>query len=87
MSHESISNAASKATYTGSTLSVGSALAQGAIPPNVQERILGLTLNQWTVAGVLFGMLMALAGLLINIYFKQQHLKLAESRLEEADAD
>jgi hypothetical protein len=57
-------------------LSVGSATAGTAIPPGVQETVLGLTLNQWTVAGIAFGMLTALAGLLVNLYFQRQRLKL-----------
>lgn len=85
--HQAISIAASRATYTGSTLSFGSAAAGTAIPPGVQENILGLSLNEWTVIGIGFGMLMALAGWLTNLYYKREHLKLAEARLEASDPD
>jgi hypothetical protein len=87
VSHESISKAASTATYTGASLSVSSAAAQSVIPPGAQDVVLGLTLNQWTVAGIFFGMLMALAGWLTNLYFKQAHLKLAEARMNEVAPD
>lgn len=76
MSHESISKAASTATYTGASLSASSAAAAAALPPGVQDTVLGLTLNQWTVAGIMVGMATAIAGLLVNVYFQRQRNKL-----------
>jgi TRAP-type C4-dicarboxylate transport system permease large subunit len=87
MSHETIARAASTATYTGSTLSVGSAAAGTVIPPGVQDTILGLTLNQWTVAGIVFGMLMALAGLLVNAYFKRQYNRILLAKVNAGFPD
>jgi TRAP-type C4-dicarboxylate transport system permease large subunit len=87
VSHETISRAASTATYTGATLSFSSAAAGTAIPPGVQETIFGLTLNQWTVLGIVFGMLMAVAGLAVNWYYRRAQFKLAESRVNEAAPD
>jgi hypothetical protein len=80
VSHETISRAGSTATYTGATLSVSSAAAGTAIPQGAQETIFGLTLNQWTVAGILFGMAMALVGVLVNIYFKRQYNKIVAAK-------
>jgi hypothetical protein len=87
VSHESISRAASTATYTGSTLSASSAAAMTAIPPGAQDVIFGLTLSQWTVVGIVFGMVIGLAGWLTNLYYRRAHFKLAESRANEVAPD
>jgi hypothetical protein len=80
VSHESISRAASTATYTGSSLSVSSAAAATVIPPGAQETIFGLTLNQWTVLGILFGMAMAAAGLMVNWYYKREYNRIVAAK-------
>jgi hypothetical protein len=78
MSNESISEVASNATYAGAALSAGSA---------VPHYVFGLTLDEWSVLGILFGMLMAFAGWLTNVYFKRQHLQLERERGPERDGD
>lgn len=87
MNSEAISKAASTATYTGATISSGSAAAMAAIPPSVQETIFGLTLNQWTVMGIGFGMLMAFAGWVTNLVYKHRLLMLAQSKYGEQFTD
>lgn len=37
----------------------------------------GFTPDQWQVIGVIGGLAVAVAGLLVNVWFKAQHLKLA----------
>lgn len=56
-----ITKAATAATYGG---------AGGAV-------VFGLTPSEWSVIGVIGGLLIALAGYLTNTWFKQQHLKIA----------
>lgn len=87
MSHESISKAASTATYAGSTLSVGSAAAGSVVPPNAADIVLGLTLNQWTVVGIIFGMLVALVGLLVNVHFQTERIKAIRAMGDDKDPD
>jgi TRAP-type C4-dicarboxylate transport system permease large subunit len=87
VSHETASRTASTVTYTGASLSVSSAAAGTVIPPGAQETVLGLTLNQWTVAGIVFGMLTALAGLLVNLYFQRQRLRLEMLHINQAHPD
>jgi hypothetical protein len=87
VSHESASRVASTVTNAGASLSVGSATAASILPPNAQEKVLGFTLNQWTVAGIVFGMAMALAGLLVNLYFQRQRLKLAMLHIDQIAPD
>jgi hypothetical protein len=73
MSHESIANGASAATYTGATISTVAA---------APHYIFGLTLDEWSVLGIMFGMLMAFAGWLTNVYFKRQHSQAIADAIE-----
>lgn len=84
MSHESISALASRTTYAGATVAAGSAGAQAVIPQGVQETILGLTLNQWTVLGIAIGAACAIAGFVVNWIYKQRHFNLAKAGIEVA---
>lgn len=77
MSHESIANVASNVTYTGATISTVAA---------APHYLFGLTLDEWSLVGILFGMVMAFGGFVTNVYFKRQHLKLAIS-LHRPDED
>lgn len=71
MSHETISKVASDATFAGATISAAAA---------APHYVFGLSMDEWSVIGILFGMAMAFAGLLTNFWFKRAHLKLAEAR-------
>jgi hypothetical protein len=42
--------------------------------------VFGLTPSEWSVVGVIGGLIVAIAGLLVNIHFKQKHLQLARER-------
>lgn len=42
--------------------------------------IFGLTPSEWSVVGVIGGLVVAVAGLVVQVWFKNQHLKLAQSR-------
>lgn len=44
----------------------------------------GLTPSEWQVVGVIGGILIGIAGLLVNVWFKQKHLDLAR---QQAHAD
>lgn len=59
---ERVAQVASAATYGGS----GTAM------------IFGLTPGEWQVLGVIGGLIVAVVGLVVNVYFKHQHLRLAE---------
>jgi len=59
-----VTKAASAATYTGAT---GAAL-------------FGLSSTQWSSIGVIGGLVIALLGLAVNVYFKAQHLRIAQAR-------
>lgn len=78
MSHESVSDVASGVTYAGAALSAGAA---------APHYVFGLTLDEWSVLGIIFGMLMAFAGWCTNVYFKRQHLKLEMERGPAPDSD
>jgi hypothetical protein len=45
----------------------------------------GLTAGEWQVVGVIGGILIGLAGLGVNAFFKHQHLKLARERSEAGE--
>jgi hypothetical protein len=64
-----MSKTATAATYGGSAGAVASGL----------DTIFGLTTNQWSVVGVIGGLVIALLGFLVNIYFKRQHLLIAKN--------
>ncbi len=38
----------------------------------------GLTSGEWQILGVVGGILLGLAGFVVNVYFKHKHYKLAE---------
>lgn len=64
---ETITKAATAAQYAGA----GGAVVSGAAP------VFGFTPSEWSVIGVIGGLLIALAGYLTTAWFKHQHLKLA----------
>ena len=65
-----VSKTASAATYGGA----GNAI------------VFGLTANEWSVIGVIGGLFIALLGFFVNIYFKRQHLRIAQQNAK-ADPD
>lgn len=69
---------ATAATYAGSAGAAASGLAGDAV--------LGLTTSQWSVVGVMGGLVIALLGFVVNIYFKRQHLLIAK-QTAKADPD
>lgn len=74
-----MSKVATAATYTGSAGAIASGMAS--------DTVLGLTTSEWSVVGVIGGLLIALLGLAVNIYFKRQYkliaLKNAKFDLDE----
>lgn len=56
-----ITKVASNVTYTGAT---------GAT-------VFGLTPSEWSIIGVIGGLVIAFAGFCVNVYFKRRHLALA----------
>lgn len=71
MSHESISKLASDATYIGAGISTAAA---------TPHYVFGLSMDEWSVVGIIFGMAMAVVGLAVNVYFKRQSLRLMRAR-------
>lgn len=67
---------ATVATYTGSAGAIASGMAS--------DTVFGLTTTQWSVVGVIGGLVIALLGFAVNIYFKRQHLLIA---LQKAEAN
>lgn len=63
---------ASAATYGGASGAIASGLAS--------DTVLGLTTSQWSVVGVIGGLVIALLGFLVNVHFKRQHLLIAQKR-------
>jgi uncharacterized membrane protein len=59
-----VTKAATAAQYVGS----GGAL------------VFGLTANQWSVLGIIAGIVIALLGFLVNWYYRDQHLRLARAQ-------
>lgn len=78
MSNESIADAASGATYAGAALSAGAA---------VPHYVFGLTLDEWSVLGIIFGMLMAFAGWIVNLIFKRMMYNLTRQQLQAGHAE
>lgn len=70
--------AATAATYSGSAGAVMSGLAG--------DTVLGLTTSQWSAVGVIGGLVIAVLGFIANIYFKRQHLLIAQ-QAAKADPD
>lgn len=66
--------AATVATYTGSAGAIASGMAS--------DTVFGLTTTQWSVVGVIGGLVIALLGFAVNIYFKRQHLLIAQQKAE-----
>jgi predicted CDP-diglyceride synthetase/phosphatidate cytidylyltransferase len=73
-----VSKVATAATYTGSAGAIASGMAS--------DTVLGLTTTEWSVLGVIGGLVIALLGFAVNIYFKRQHLLIAMKNLK-ADFD
>lgn len=46
------------------------------------DTVFGLTTSQWSAVGVIGGLVIALLGLVVNIYFKKQHLLIAKQKAE-----
>jgi hypothetical protein len=72
-----VSKLAGTAQVAGVGLAVGSATKQ----------YFGFTLDEWSLIGILFGIVLGLVGFVVgqavNIYFKAQHLKLAREKASE----
>jgi Mg2+ and Co2+ transporter CorA len=45
--------------------------------------VFGLSMDEWSVIGIIFGMVMAFCGLAVNVWFKRQHLNLARDMAGE----
>lgn len=71
-----MSKLATGATYTGSAGAIASGM--------VGDTVFGLTTSEWSVIGVVGGLVIALLGFAVNVYFKRQHLVLA---MKKAGAD
>jgi hypothetical protein len=71
-----VSKTATVATYTGSAGAIASGMAS--------DTVFGLTTTEWSVVGVIGGLVIALLGFVVNIYYKRQHLLIA---LHNATAD
>lgn len=69
---------ATAATYGGSAGAAASGMASDAV--------FGLTTSQWSAVGVIGGLVIALLGFAVNIYFKRQHLLIAQ-KTAKADPD
>lgn len=67
-----ITKVATAATYAGATTAAGSGLSS--------DLVFGLTSAQWSVVGVIGGLVLAVLGFAVNVYFRRQHLKLAIAR-------
>ena len=52
--------------------------AGGLVGGGMAVRVFGLTVDQWTVLGIVVGMALGVIGYATNVYFKRQHLRLAE---------
>jgi len=76
------SKVASVVTYGGSA----SAAATGVAGAITTETVFGFTPDEWTVIGVVGGLLIGFLGFCVNVYFKHQHLLIAE-RNHQADPD
>ncbi len=59
---------ASATTYGGAVGAIGSGV----------DTIFGLTTGEWSVVGVMGGLAIAVLGFFVNIYFKRQHLLIAQ---------
>ena len=47
----------------------------------------GLTPGEWQILGIAGGLLLGIAGFGVNVWFKWQHLKLAEKNGKAGDAE
>jgi ABC-type uncharacterized transport system permease subunit len=64
-----VTKTATAATYTGSAGAIASGMAS--------DTVFGLTTSEWSVVGVIGGLVIALLGFAVNVYFKRQHLLVA----------
>lgn len=62
--------AASKITTGGAGVAIASGLSS--------DTVFGLTTSEWSVIGVMGGLVIAFLGFLANVYFKRQHLLIAQ---------
>jgi hypothetical protein len=69
--------AASAAQWGGSAVAGASGAA----------RVFGLTTDEWTVIGIIAGIVFAAAGFVLTWIYKQAHLRLARERLDLALPD
>jgi hypothetical protein len=49
--------------------------------------VFGLTPSEWSVIGVIGGLMVAVAGLIVQVWFKNAHLQLARERAGIEDED
>lgn len=47
--------------------------------------VFGLSTSEWSVVGVIGGLLVGVGGLIVNIYFKHKHLQVVRNRYAETD--
>jgi hypothetical protein len=47
--------------------------------------VFGLTPSEWSVVGVIGGLVVAVAGLIVQVWFKNKHLQLARERAWAGD--
>lgn len=64
-----VSKTATAATYTGSAGAIVSGVAS--------DTVLGLTTSEWSVVGVIGGLMIALLGFAVNVYFQRKRLLIA----------
>lgn len=67
-----VGKTSSIATYGGASGAIASGLAS--------DTVFGLTTSQWSVVGVIGGLVIALMGFAANVHFKRQHLLIAQGR-------
>lgn len=63
-----VSKTATAFTYGG---------AGGAVVSGAADTLLGMSPGEWSIVGVIGGLVIALLGFAVNVYFKHQHLVIA----------
>lgn len=81
-----IAKAASAATYTGGGSAFVSGSAAAAVPAAANDVVFGLTTSQWSVVGILGGLVIGLLGFLATLYFERRRTLAAERRAAEGKA-
>jgi hypothetical protein len=74
--------AASAAQWGGTSVASVSTAALAAGPSVAADVVFGLTVNQWTVLGILVGMAFAAGGFILSWVYKQKHMQLLRARLD-----